>query len=196
MNTTTAVGELKKHLRAGKTYRRAELAQWSKSVDRHLQTLVEEGSLKKLRTSLYYCPKQSVFGEVPADDHDLVRTFLKDDRFLLTSPNAYNVLGLGTTQLYNRRVVYNHKRHGEFTLGGRTYDFRVKHHFPKKNVTEEFLVVDLMNNVNTLAEDKEELLTRTREKALNMNPVRLKRAVHQFAGASAKKFFAEFLDVR
>jgi len=53
---TTALGELKKHLRPGKTYRRAELAQWSKSVDRHLQTLVDEGSLKKLRTSLYYAP--------------------------------------------------------------------------------------------------------------------------------------------
>jgi hypothetical protein len=191
----TTVGELKKHLRAGKTYRRAELAQWSKSVDRHLQTLVHEGSLKKLQTSLYYCPKKSAFGEVPADDHDLVRTFLKDDRFLLTSPNAYNVLGLGTTQLYNRRVVYNHKRHGEFVLGGRTYEFRLKHHFPKKTVTEEFLLVDLMNNLNDLAEDQEELRTRTREKAMSMNPVRLKRAVHEFAGASAKKFFAEFLDV-
>jgi len=194
--STTTVGELKRHLRAGKTYRRADLAPWSKSLDRHLKFLVDEGSLKKLRTSLYYCPKQSVFGEVPADDHDLVRTFLKDDRFLLTSPNAYNVLGLGTTQLYNRRVVYNHKRHGEFELGGRTYDFRLKHHFPKKNVTEEFLLVDMMNNLNELAEDQEELRARTREKAQSMNPVRLKRAVHKFAGASAKKFFSEFLNVR
>ncbi|UVT16302.1 MAG: hypothetical protein H8K04_01680 [Nitrospira sp.] len=194
--STTTVGELKKHLRAGKTYRRAELAQWSKSLDRHLKFLVDEGSLKKLRTSLYYCPKQSVFGEVPASDHDLVRTFLKDDRFLLTSPNTYNVLGLGTTQLYNRRVVYNHKRHGEFELGGQTYDFRRKHHFPKKNVTEEFLLVDMMNNLNELAEDQGELRARTREKAQSMNPVRLKRAVLQFAGASTKKFFSEFLDVR
>ena len=193
---TTALGELKKHLRPGKMYRRAELAQWSKSVDRHLQTLVDEGSLKKLRTSLYYSPKQSAFGEVPADDHDLVRTFLKDDRFLLTSPNTYNALGLGTTQLYNQRVVYNHKRHGEFVLGGRTYDFRVKHHFPKKTVTEEFLLVDLMNNLNELAEDQEELRARTREKALSMNPTRLKRAVNEFAGASAKKFFSGFIDAR
>lgn len=60
--------------------------------------------------------------------------FLKDDRFLLTSPNAYNALGLGTTQLYNRRVVYNHKRHGKFVRGGRTYDFRVKPHFPRQVV--------------------------------------------------------------
>jgi hypothetical protein len=193
MNATT-VGELKKHLRSGKTYRRADLAQWSKSVDRHLQVLVREGSLKKLRAGLYYCPKKSVFGEVPADDHELVRTFLKDDRFLLTSPNAYNALGLGTTQLYNRRVVYNHKRHGEFVLGGRTYEFRVKHHFPRQAVTEEFLLVDLMNNLDELAEDQEELRARAREKALSMDSTRLKRAVHAFASTSAKKFFAEFLD--
>ncbi|NUM89020.1 MAG: hypothetical protein HUU37_07435 [Bdellovibrionales bacterium] len=193
MNTTT-LGELKKHLRAGKTYRRADLAQWSKSVDRHLQALVQDGSLKKLRAGLYYCPKKSVFGEVPADDHELVRTFLKDDRFLLTSPNAYNALGLGTTQLYNRRVVYNHKRHGEFVLGGRTYEFRVKHHFPRQAVTEEFLLVDLMNNLGELAEDQDELRARAREKALSMDSTRLKRAVHEFASASAKKFFAGFLD--
>jgi len=93
-------------------------------------------------------------------------------------------------------VVYNHKRHGEFVLGGRTYDFRVKHHFPKKTVTEEFLLVDLMNNLNELAEDQEELRARTREKALSMNPTRLKRAVNEFAGASAKKFFSGFIDAR
>jgi hypothetical protein len=191
---TTRLGELKKHLRAGKTYRRAELAQWSKSVDRHLQTLVNEGALKKLRAGLYYCPKKSVFGEVPADDYELVRTFLKDDRFLLTSPNAYNALGLGTTQLYNRRVVYNHKRHGQFVLGGRTFDFRVKHHFPRQAVNEEFLLVDLVNNLDELAEDREELLARVREKARAMDPVRLKRAAHEFASTSTRKLFAGMLD--
>ncbi len=36
---------------------------------------------------------------------------------LLASPNAYNSLGVGTTQLYDKTVVYNHKRHGEFHAG-------------------------------------------------------------------------------
>jgi len=193
---TNPLGELKKHLRAGKTYRRADLVQWSKSVDRHLQALQKDGSLKKLRAGLYYCPKKSVFGEVPADDYELVRTFLKDDRFLLTSPNAYNALGLGTTQLYNRRVVYNHKRHGEFVLGGRTYEFRVKHHFPRQVVSEEFLLVDLMNNLENLAEDREALLLRVREKVKSMNSTRLKRAVHEFANFSTRKFFDGLLDAQ
>ena len=181
--------ELKAHLRPGRSYRRADLTPFSKSVDRHLQELVREGALKKLRPGLYYCPKKSVFGDVPADDHELVRTFLKDNRFLLTSPNAYNALGLGTTQLYNKRVVYNHKRHGEFVLGGRTYSFRLKHHFPLHSVTVEFLLVDLVNNLDELAEDREALLTRVREKAVSMEAARLKRAVHEFASTSTRKFF-------
>lgn len=183
----------KSKLRPGKTYRRAELSLFSKSVDRHLQELVQQGVLKKLRAGVYYYPKQSTFGEVPADDYELVRTFLKDDRFLLTSPNAYNALGLGTTQLYNKLVVYNHKRHGEFVLGGRTYSFRVKHHFPIHSVTEEFLLVDLTNNLNELAEDQETLLLKIREKALTMNSTRLKRAVHEFAHTGTRRFFEEVL---
>ena len=47
-----------------------------------------------------------------------MEAFLRDHRFLLTSPNAYNSLAFGTTQLYNQTVVYNHKRHGQFELGG------------------------------------------------------------------------------
>lgn len=181
--------ELKKHFRPGKSYRRAELAAWSKSVDRDLQALVLQGFLKKLRTGMYYCPKQSAFGEVPVDDHELVRTFLKDNRFLLTSPNAYNSLGLATTQLYNKRVVYNHKRHGDFELGGRTYSFRMKHHFPPQSATEEFLLVDLMNNLEELAEDRELLRHRVRGRALAMNPSRLNKAVHEYGTVATRHFF-------
>jgi hypothetical protein len=112
---------LKKKLRRGKVYRRADLQQWSKSVDRHLQELVKEGTLEKLSGGLYYVPEHSTFGNVPAEENDLVEGFLKDNHFLITSPNDYNALGVGTTQLYNTRRVYNHKRHGEFKLGNRSF---------------------------------------------------------------------------
>jgi hypothetical protein len=46
-------------------------------------------------------PKETVFGKAPAPDDKLVEAFLKDKRFLLASPNAYNSLGVGTTQLYD-----------------------------------------------------------------------------------------------
>lgn len=115
--------KLKKNLKQGEIYRRADLQQWSTSVDRHLQQLVKDGTLQKLSGGLYYVPAQSKFGKVPAEEHALVEAFLKDSHFLLTSPNDYNALGVGTTQLYNTRRVYNHKRHGEFKLGNRSFQF-------------------------------------------------------------------------
>ena len=54
--------QLKSHLRPGQVYRRADLAQWSKSVDRHARELVEAGVLRKLRNGLYYHPKASGCG--------------------------------------------------------------------------------------------------------------------------------------
>src|SRR5580698_10629757 len=121
--------ELKKHLQPGRVYRRQDLMRWSNAVDRHLKQLVEDGTLTKLRGGLYLYPKETVFGKAPAEDEKLVGTFLKDNRFLLASPNAYNVLGVGTTQLYDKTVVYNHKRHGAFALGGRKFTFRAKPSF-------------------------------------------------------------------
>ncbi len=186
------VEQLKKHLKPGTVYRRSDLAQWSKSVDRHARELVETGVLQKLQNGLYYYPKSSAFGPVPAGEKQLVKAFLKDDEFLLTSPNAYNALGMGTTQLYNSRVVYNHKRHGVFELGRRKFEFRRKYRFPK-TMTEEFLLVDLMNNLKSLAEDQAALRTKVHEKAAHMEPKKLKRAVKQYANAASKKYFESVL---
>src|SRR3974390_2859345 len=156
--------ELKKHLRPGRVYRREDLARWSNAVDRHLNQLVADGTLTKLAGGLFAYPKETVFGKAPAEDDKHVARFLKDDRFLLASPNAYNSLGVGTTQLYDTTVVYNHKRHGLFSFAGRTFDFRVKPSFPK-TLNPEFLLVDLVNNVDRLAESQNEGLARGKERA-------------------------------
>jgi len=188
----TKLQELKKHLRPGHVYRRGDLTQWSSAVDRHLRQLVEEGTLTKLAGGLYAYPKQTVFGKAPAEDDKLVATFLKDHRFLLASPNAYNSLGVGTTQLYDKTVVYNHKRHGLFSLGGRTFDFRVKPAFPR-TLSPEFLLVDLVNNVDQLAESKNEVLARVKERARSYDVPRLQRATRDYGNVRTKRFFAEAL---
>jgi Family of unknown function (DUF6088) len=184
--------QLKKQLKPGEVYRRTELAYWSKSVDRHLDELVQEGTLQKLSQGLYYFPKESVFGKTPPDENVLVQSFLKDHRFLLTSPNAYNSLGVGTTQLYNVRTVYNHKRHGEFKLGNQTFNFRIKPHFPKK-VTEDFLLVDLVNNLEELAEDKTEVLKKVSAKVQAMDRKKMENAVAEYGSVKTKKLFAPLL---
>ena len=188
----TKVQELKKRLRPGHVYRREDLTQWSKAVDRHLRQLVDEGTLTKLAGGLYAYPKQTVFGKAPAEDDKLVATFLRDHRFLLTSPNAYNSLGVGTTQLYDKTVVYNHKRHGEYSLGGRKFDFRVKPSFPRK-LSKEFLLVDLVNNLDQLAESRKEVLERVKERAASYNKPRLQRAARDYGSVRTKKFFSKTL---
>ncbi|MCK5375270.1 MAG: hypothetical protein KAJ40_08295 [Alphaproteobacteria bacterium] len=186
------LNEFKKHLRRGSVYRRSDLKLWSNAVDRHLKQLQEDGTLVKLSGGVYYYPKKTAFGNAPADDKALVTAFLKDNRFLLTSLNAYNVLGVGTTQLYNETVVYNHKRHGRYELGGRVFDFRMKPHVPK-SLSEEFLLVDLVNNLEWLAENAENVLERVKTKARSMSRNVLVKTVGNYGNVGTRKFFAEIL---
>lgn len=162
-------------------------------MDRHLRELTATGKLLKLSQGLYHAPKQSSFGPLPPSDEQVVRGFLRDKDFLIFSPSAYNAVGLGTTQLYNRTVVYNHKRHGIFKLGNRQYDFRVKPRFPKK-LTPEFLYVDLLNNLDELAEDRDAVLGKARSKLLSYDPGRLQQAVDNFASMATRKRLREWPD--
>ncbi len=184
--------QLKKILTPGKVYRRENLEQYSSSVDRDLSNLVKEGTLRKAARGVYYVPRKTAFGQAPPDDKELVRGFLKDNRFLLTTPNAYNSLGVGTTQLYNQPVVYNHKRHGNFKLGNRTYSFRIKPHFPRQ-LTQEFLLVDLVNNLDQLAENGAEVLAKVAGKAKEMDGPKLRAAVRQYGNVRTQKLFSSFL---
>lgn len=188
----TQLDALKKHLRPGQVYRREDVARWSNAVDRHLKQLVAEGTLAKLAGGLYERPQKTAFGAAPADDAKLVQKFLKDDDFLLASPNAYNRLGVGTTQLYDKTVVYNRRRHGVFSMGGRTFDFRVKPSFPK-TLSKEFLLVDLVNNLGRVAEDHDAVLTRVKQQAETYDAAKLRRTAQQYGKVGTRKFFDDAL---
>ncbi len=184
---------IKSHLEPGLVYRRADLMKWSKAVDRHLLLLQKDKSLRKLSGGLYYCPKKSTFGETPPSERELVEAFLKESRFLIFSSDVYNGLGVGTTQLYNETLVYNHKRHGNFKLGNRTYKFVIKHHFPE-TLSETFLYVDLVNNITHLAEDRDHILKLVASRAKEMNEDELRSAVEAYGGVRAKKFFFQVIE--
>jgi hypothetical protein len=131
---------------------------------------------------------------LPPDDSALIAAFLRDDDFLLLSPASYNTLELGGTQLYNRTVVYNHKRHGRFTFGNRTFDFLMKPRFPRK-LSEEFLFVDLVNNLGELAEEREQLQDKAQFRARKFDRHKLMQAASKFGTVATKKLIKEWLGV-
>ena len=108
-----------------------------------------------------------------------MRAFLKTDDFLLTSYNHYNQLGLGLTQVYNAYMVYNHKRSGDFSLGGKHFKFRMVPAYPK-SLSKEYLLVDLLNNLKHLSENTDLVLRN------------LKSRLHQFDKDSAQKLLERY----
>lgn len=190
-----ALERVKKHLVPGRTYRRSELADFTSNVDRHLQVLVSEGSLKKLSNGLYAAPKATVFGEAPPDENSLLKSFLKDDHFVVYSPSQFNTLGLGSTQLYNTRIVFNRKRTGDLVVGDRKYTFRRWREAPK-SLTKEFLVVELLNCLNNLAEDPNSLLENLKTKLIEMDLKKLNLAANRFGTLSAQKKLHNLLQAR
>lgn len=66
------------------------------------------------------------------------------------------------------------KHHGKFKQGNRTFNFQMKPYFPKE-VSKEFLLVNLVNNVNKLAEAQDVMLERVSRLAANMDSSPLKK---------------------
>ena len=177
---------LRQHIKQGEVYRRSDLEYYSTAIDRQLATLTKDGTFVKLNHGMYYAPKQSKFGVVPPDDRQVIERFLKDDDFLLVSPNTFNSLGLGLTQLYNTTWVYNHKRKGEFQLNGKTFEFKLKSSFPK-NITREYLLVDLLNNMENLAEDKIQAVYKLPSNVHNFDTDALMKATQQYVTGKTKR---------
>ena len=126
---------------------------------------------------------------MPPKDHDLIGCFLNDDDFLSYSWHQYNALGLGLTQLYNRIIVLNHKRHGIFKLGSKEFDFRrPSKGFPNK-LTAEFLLVDLVNNLDELAEDISDIKERIRKNIFRFDWFKVSEFSKKYGKIDTKLFF-------
>jgi hypothetical protein len=184
--------ELSSHLLAGELYSWADLTEYSKSPGRDVKRLLDEELLKKVGPGLYLSPKKGRFGTVPASAQQLINSFLKTDDFLLVSPNYYNGLGLGLTQLKNEVFVYNKKRHGDVKLSNRTYHFKVKVKGYPKELTNEYLLVDLVNNLDEVGESPSLLLKNVADsvQANEFNNTQLFILAKQYGHVYTKKFFS------
>jgi len=139
----------------GRVYRTRELGQWSANPPRLAQRLVREGQLVQLAHGLFAAPRRSRFGEVPPTDEALLRAFLDGDPYVFTGPERWNALGLGTTAVFALPLVYNTKRSGRFSFGGRQFLLR-RVAFPG-TPSPEWFVVDLFENAEQAAAAPAEL---------------------------------------
>jgi hypothetical protein len=67
-----------------------------------------------------------------------------------------------------------------------------KPHVPR-TVTKEFLLVDLANNLKTLAEDRPALVENIKKKAKEMDPENLKKIADDFGTIGTKKMLTSLL---
>lgn len=174
-------------MKQGQVYRRSDLARHTTAVDRYLNRLVMKKEVVKVSGGLYLRPLASAFGAVPPNEQSLVKTFLNDDRFLINSFNNYNQLGLGLTQLYGHNVVYNYKRFGEFELGGKKFFFKRVPKFPHQ-LSKEYLLVDMLNNLKELAEDEVLVFENLKKNKENFDPKKVLSLAKEYGRPRAKKF--------
>lgn len=189
---TTAAQKLKNEMKPGRVYRRQELASFSNNLTLDLNKLLHKNELVRAAPGLYYQPKMTQLGPLPASPEELVRAFLNDKDFLLTSLDDYNPLGLALTQLYNEAIVYNRKRHGRFVLDGRQFSFRRPRNFPPR-LSKEFLFVDVLNNKNELLEDTSQLETLLAKQAPKLDRKELLAAANSYGKVATRKFFEELV---
>ena len=62
----------------------------------------------------------------------------------------------------------------------------IKSHFHQK-VTAEFFLIDLVNNLDQLAENSDEVLEKVKSKVQTMNPHKLERALIDYGNMKTKK---------
>ena len=88
--------------------------------------------------------------------------------------------------------MYNHKRRGEFILNGRNLVFKLKSGFPAK-LSKEFLVIDLLNNLDELAEDKEQIIKKFQNGIDRFDFIELGRMARQYGSGYTKKLVKSVL---
>jgi hypothetical protein len=142
-------------LQEGRVYRTEDLARWGKNPSRLARRLVREGNLRPLARGLYTRPRSGHFGAVPPTEGELLRTFLRGGPFLVSGPECWNALGLGSTATFSCQLVYNTKRSGQFDLGGTRFLLR-RVPFPR-SPTPEWFAVDLVENHDMAGVTLEEL---------------------------------------
>lgn len=177
----------------GRVYRTGDLRKWTQNPTRMAKRLVQQGELSQLAQGLYAAPRRTRFGDAPPTTEAILDAFLDHTRFVCTGPERWNMLGLGSTALFPKQLVYNTKRSGEFEIGGRSFVLRrVK--YPAR-VTEEWYVVDLIENRDTVGLDTGELMDRLQGalRSRRFDADRLRRTAEEYGTHVTRRIVDEAL---
>jgi hypothetical protein len=128
----------------GRVYRTEQLARYGKNPSRLAKRLVAEGKLRPLAHGMFIHPQETKFGAAPATSQALMRSYLKGGHFVFSGPEQWNALSLGATAMFGPELVYNERRTGKVTLGGRQFLLR-RVAFPE-HPTPEYFAIDLLKN--------------------------------------------------
>lgn len=123
-----------------------------------------------------------------------MRAFLDGAPFVLTGPERWDALGLGTSASFAAQLVYNTKRSGEFQLGWRRYLLRRV--ALTKQPSPEWFVVDLFQHAEQAAADRDDL-TRALGEALRRGPFdadRLRTFAQEYGSRDTQRRVEEALD--
>lgn len=177
----------------GCVYRTGDLKQWTKNPTRMAKRLVAQGQFRALAHGLYAAPRQTRFGEVPPRAEAVLDAFLDHTPFVLTGPEYWNALGLGSTALFPKQVVYNTKRSGEFELGGRRFLLR-RVRFPAR-ATREWYAVDLVEHRNMVGLETEVLVKRMRNAVAHgqLDRERLRKTAEEYGTRNTRHLVEEAL---
>jgi hypothetical protein len=135
-------------LAPGRVYRSRDFLKQTSNPSRFAGKMVREGKLERLQEGLYLVPRKSRWGKLPVSRDELLRKWLagrKGVHWIVTGSSVWNSLGLGSTGVRARPLIYNKKRSGCFDLGGHKLELR-RVPFPPQPPAEWF-VVDYLNNL-------------------------------------------------
>jgi len=180
-------------LEPGRVYRTRDFAAWAANAPRLARRLLAKGELVRLGHGLFAYAKRGRFGTVLPADEEILRAFLDGGAFVLTGPERWNALGLGSTALFAAPLVYNTKRSGTFELGGRRFMLR-RVAFPAQPPAEWY-VVDFMENAEQAGVSTSDLTTTLRRAlaAGRFDPGRLREMVSRYGKKSTQTSVASAL---
>ncbi|MFO6420962.1 hypothetical protein ACLBKS_12225 [Hylemonella sp. W303a] len=179
-------------LEPGKVYRREDLVCDLVFTDHRIRQLVAQGSLEKITQGLYHYRGTSPRNYSPLTSKSLLEGFLGMGDFLLLPWQEYLSLGLNLTPKFDMHLVYNRKRHGIFRLGEVTFDVRRRSRYPAQ-ITPEFLLVDLLNNMDFFTEDSSRIQRDIRALIHKFDGHGLLKMAQDYGKVSTYKYISSWL---